>query len=538
MTSAHGNVGGVETPVAMLIFNRPETTSRVFETVRQARPERLMVVADGPRPDVEGEAERCAQARAVTEAVDWPCEVLRDYSEVNLGCRLRVSSGIDWVFEQAEEAILLEDDCLPDPSFFGYCEELLDHYREDERVMHISGDNLCFGRRGDASYYFSRFPHIWGWATWRRAWDKYDLNVGRWAAGDKDAYLAGFDDDGERQFWRQIWDESAAGRVKTWDYQWMFALVANNGLAINPNVNLVSNIGFGAGSTHTEEDPDEIGNLPVEPIESPLRHPAEVARDREADAETAHRFFVDAEAMKPLRVCIDARLGSGKSGGVEQVVIGLATALSKLDGDEEYLFLTHAGEDDWLTPYLSGPCRTLQTRRSRPNRRARALVRGVLERLPEVGTRFAVRPTDGTIEESGAHVVHFPFQDAFATGVPSIYQPHDLQHLHLPEMFSDWQRRRREVIYRFHCARASTVVTMTSWGRNDLIEEYGLAPEKVAVVPGGSVLEAYEDPSPADLDAIRDELALPDHFLLYPAQPWPHKNHGRLLEALALLRDR
>jgi glycosyltransferase involved in cell wall biosynthesis len=533
---SQGNGNQCRTPVALLIFNRPDTTARVFEAVRQARPERLLIVADGPRPGVKGEAEKCAQARAVTEAVDWPCEVLREYSEPNLGCRLRVSSGIDWIFEQAEEAIILEDDCVPDPSFFGYCEELLERYRDDERVMHISGDNLGAGRRGDAGYYFSRYPHIWGWASWRRAWAKYDVNVPAWASGDKDAYLAGFERDAERNFWRQMWDEAASGRIGTWDFQWVFACIANGGLAINPNVNLVSNIGYGEGSTHTEEDPTGIGDLPTEPVELPLRHPATVARDSEADAETGGRFFTP--ELGPLRVSIDARLGSGRSGGVEQVVIGLAAALSELEGEEEYLFLTHEGEDDWITAYLSGPCRVLHTRRSRPSRRARAIARGVLERLPGVGMRFAVRETDGTVERNGAGVVHFPFQDAFSTGVPSIYQPHDLQHLHLPSLFGDWQRRRRETIYRFHCERATTVVMMSSWGRDDLIAQYGLPPEKVAVVPGGSVLETYPEPSPADLEQIAAQLALPEHFLLYPAQPWPHKNHTRLLEALALLRDR
>jgi glycosyltransferase involved in cell wall biosynthesis len=240
----------------------------------------------------------------------------------------------------------------------------------------------------------------------------------------------------------------------------------------------------------------------------------------------------------PLRVCIDARLRTGQWGGVEQVLIGLAAGLSKLEGEEEYLFLTHAGEDDWLTPYLGGACRTLHTRRSRVERRARAVTRALLERLPRVGTRFAVRPSDGTVERSAIDVMHFPFQDAFLTGVPSLYQPHDLQHLHLPELFTGWERARREAIYRTHCAAATVVISMTSWGRMDLIEQYGLSPEKVAVVPWGSVLWEYPDPTPADLDSLRRELSLPAGFLLYPARTWPHKNQERLIEALALLKTR
>ena len=242
--------------------------------------------------------------------------------------------------------------------------------------------------------------------------------------------------------------------------------------------------------------------------------------------------------MAPLRICIDARLGAGQFGGVEQVVIGLAAALSRLDdGDEEYLFLTHPGHDDWIRGYLHGPCRVLHSRRSYLNRRSRAVTRALLERLPGVGVRFAVRPSDGTVERSGVDVMHFPFQDAFTTEVPSIYQPHDLQHLHLPHLFSDWERTRRDAIYRTHCDRAALVVAMTSWGRRDFVQSYDLPPEKVSVVPGGSVLREYPAPTDADLDRLRSRLSLPEAFLLYPAQTWPHKNHERLLEAIARLRD-
>jgi glycosyltransferase involved in cell wall biosynthesis len=242
--------------------------------------------------------------------------------------------------------------------------------------------------------------------------------------------------------------------------------------------------------------------------------------------------------MTPLRVCIDARLGAGQFGGVEQVVIGLAAALSRLDeGDEEYLFLTHPGHDDWIRGYLHGPCRVLHSRRSYLNRRSRAITRALLERVPGVGVRFAVRPGDGTVERAGVDVMHFPFQDAFTTEVPSIYQPHDLQHLHLPDLFSDWERARREAIYRTHCDRAALVVAMTSWGRRDFVESYDLAPEKVSVVPGGSVLHEYPAPTDTDLDRLRSRLSLPEAFLLYPAQTWPHKNHERLLEAIAWFRD-
>ncbi|HEY6638987.1 MAG TPA: glycosyltransferase family 1 protein [Solirubrobacterales bacterium] len=241
--------------------------------------------------------------------------------------------------------------------------------------------------------------------------------------------------------------------------------------------------------------------------------------------------------MTPLRVCIDARLGTGVFGGVEQVLIGVAAGLSALsDGDEEYLFLTHPEQDAWLRPYLKGPCRAIHPRLGYPRRRARAIRQGLLERLPRIGSRFFVRRSDGTVEASGAAVIHFPFQDAFLTDVPSLYQPHDLQHVHLPELFSPWVRARRDVVYRTHCARAAMVVSMTSWGKRDLEQHFGLAEEKVAVVPGASVLREYPTPTERDLEALRSRLDLPGRFLLYPAQTWPHKNHRRLFEALAALR--
>ena len=243
--------------------------------------------------------------------------------------------------------------------------------------------------------------------------------------------------------------------------------------------------------------------------------------------------------VSPLRVCIDARLRAGRFGGVEQAVIGIAAGLSKLrDGDEEFLFLTHPGEEDWIRPYLSGPCRLLPTRRGRLQRTARAIGRGVAERAPGIGPRFALRVSDGTVERAGVDLVHFPIQDAFLTELPSIYQPHDLLHLHHPEFFSAWERERRERIYRTHCERAEMVVAMTSSGRRDLLERYGLPDDKVGVVPWGSILWEYPQPSQEDLDRVRARLSLPDGFLLYPAQTWPHKNHETLLEALALIRRR
>jgi hypothetical protein len=295
----------LDTPVAISIFNRPQTTVRVFEAIRSVRPPRLLVIADGARPDRPGEAEACAATRAIVEAIDWECELSLNYSEANLGCRRRISSGLDWVFDTVEEAIVLEDDCLPSHSFFRFCEELLDRYRTKDRVMHISGDNFqSVGRssgffrglsrrivRPTMSYYFSRYPHVWGWASWRRAWAHYDVEMRAWDSGDDRArFLSQISDLSEREFWRETWDQVSRGESDTWDYQWAFACMALNGFSVMPAANLVSNIGFGGGSTHTGGE-SELANLPTVELDFPLRHPTSIDRDIEADRHSARLFF-------------------------------------------------------------------------------------------------------------------------------------------------------------------------------------------------------------------------------------------------------
>ena len=251
---------------------------------------------------------------------------------------------------------------------------------------------------------------------------------------------------------------------------------------------------------------------------------------------------------RPLRVVIDARRPrEGVAGGVEQVIIGLAYGLSTLtDSPDEYLFLTAPPESEWIAPYLSGGCRVLPSASSpsRPTWRKRLaripLLRGVWERVsPSLGAwTIRVPRSDSTIERAGADVVHFPQQSAFLTSVPSVYQPHDLQHLHLGQYFSARARLAREVTYRAFCAQARTVVMMTRWGKDDITARYGLPSAKVCVIPGASVLDAYAEPTDADLGAMRARLTLPQDFAFYPAQTFPHKNHLMLLEALATARDR
>jgi hypothetical protein len=277
-------------PVVFLIFRRPDLTARVFEAIRQAQPTKLFVVADGPRN--EAEAELCQKARAVTEQVDWDCEVLRNYSDVNLGCRMRVSSGLNWAFEKVEEAIVLEDDCLPHPSFFTYCQELLTLYRHDERIWCISGDNFQDGQqRTPYSYYFSKYNHCWGWATWRRAWQHWEFNPQKWVEfRDEGLIQSVCEDPYEAKYWTHIFDSLfLEGRPNSWAYAWTFACWSQGGLTALPNVNLVSNIGFIDSATHTCGD-SQFADMAVEDIQL-ISHPPFVIQHKEADSYTFNSHF-------------------------------------------------------------------------------------------------------------------------------------------------------------------------------------------------------------------------------------------------------
>jgi len=223
----------LNTPVIFVIFNRPETTERVFETIREAKPKKLLVIADAPRATHPDDIERCAAARAIINRVDWECEVLTNYADVNLGIGKRPATGFDWAFTLVEEAIILEDDCLPHPTFFRYCEELLDRYRHDLRIMSISGQNVQFGQsRTPYSYYFSRYHHIWGWATWRRAWQHFDIEMKLWPEAKQQNLLAGILDTPKAfKSWTHTFQQTYEGILPTWDYRLLLPAGCRMGLA-------------------------------------------------------------------------------------------------------------------------------------------------------------------------------------------------------------------------------------------------------------------------------------------------------------------
>ncbi|HEY5706506.1 MAG TPA: hypothetical protein VIS96_13120 [Terrimicrobiaceae bacterium] len=278
-----------DVPVAFFVFNRPALTQVVFDEIRRFAPTTLLIIADGPRNDAERQL--CEEVLAIVKEVDWPCRVLRNLSDTNLGCKNRMSSGLRWVFEQVEEAIILEDDCLPDPTFFSFCSHLLICYRDDSRVMHISGS--CFLRHPCTrhSYWFSRHSDIWGWATWRRAFRHYDVSMSSWPAGRLRRSLI-WRDRIERRAWTKTFDATHAGSINTWDNQWHWNVYKRNAKAIVPRTNLITNLGFGAFATHTHDPNVPTANLATQSIHK-IWHPPRFQRQPQADFEVfSSRYYL------------------------------------------------------------------------------------------------------------------------------------------------------------------------------------------------------------------------------------------------------
>ncbi|HEY8900389.1 MAG TPA: hypothetical protein VIM61_08250 [Chthoniobacterales bacterium] len=274
----------MKTPVVLIIFNRPTLTRCVFERVRAARPPKLLIVSDGARATHPGEPSLVEECRSIVEkGVDWPCEVLTNYAGSNMGCMDRIRSGIDWAFGLVEEAVILEDDCLADPSFFEFCDDMLERYRDDERVMNIGGTNFIAPyHRPRTSYWFSRHPWTWGWATWRRAWRHNDFEMATWDER-QDALRRSFASNWEAQYWLSTFEQARRNLRETncWDFQWNYTCRSLGGVAVVPTNNLVENLGFCGGGTHEFVDMERLV-VPTQPLGA-LEHPSRISVDAYAD---------------------------------------------------------------------------------------------------------------------------------------------------------------------------------------------------------------------------------------------------------------
>lgn len=309
----------LNTPILLIIFNRPEMTLKTLSAISKVRPKVLLLAADGPRN--EEEKSLCDATKAlVLDNIHWPCEVISNFSDKNLGCGLRVHTAIDWAFSLYEQLIIMEDDCIAHPSFFNYCEVLLDYYRDNDKVMHIGGNNFQDKSMLDGiddSYYFSKYPHVWGWATWRRAWANFDFETQQWSSfqsrGGLDEWCA---DRFEYKYWYELFNDVNGGKIDTWDYQWVLACWANDGLCIVPRVNLVSNIGFGEDATHTKER-----NVFLErdtKVMKEINHPNALVSHKAADRITFDQNFGgaqmrhDAKLLVRIKVIVRRALSDAK----------------------------------------------------------------------------------------------------------------------------------------------------------------------------------------------------------------------------------
>lgn len=281
------------TPVALIVFNRPDVTQQVFSAIAAAKPARLYIIGDGARDNRPGEYENVHKVREIVSKVTWPCEVLENFSDVNLGCRNRIVSGLNWLFSHEESAIILEDDCLPSKDFFRYCQELLQKYADAPEVSIISGTNL----RPEASpqgldYFFSRYVNVWGWASWRRVWSEYDPNVLNWPKFRSSIeYREKASTPASRRYWGSAFDSVYHQKIDTWDYQLTFLNWFRNTKAVVPSKNLISNIGFGSDATHTFDANNYHANRASESISFPLVGPSEIVPDPNLETETESTLY-------------------------------------------------------------------------------------------------------------------------------------------------------------------------------------------------------------------------------------------------------
>lgn len=280
-------------PVLLLIFNRIDTVREVIEALKNVKPSRIYIAADGARKDKDEDSKVEIVRKYVLKHIDWPCELKTLFRDENLGCKTAVSSAIDWFFSYEEEGIILEDDTVPNESFFYFCGELLHRYRSDDRVMHISGTNFQDGLiRGDGTYYFSNYAHVWGWATWKRAWEHYDVNM-----KNLPSFLVSnsFNEknisESTKKYMRKVFLKIYDNKIDTWDYQWLYTIWKRNGVSITPNINLISNIGFGKDATHTKNDFSNVSNLGTSEFDS-IETPSSTTVDIKADEYVSKKFFI------------------------------------------------------------------------------------------------------------------------------------------------------------------------------------------------------------------------------------------------------
>ncbi|OPY83121.1 MAG: hypothetical protein A4E71_02958 [Smithella sp. PtaU1.Bin162] len=282
-----------QVPVLLIIFNRPEKTRRVIEALQKVKPTRLFVAADGPRPGRPEDIDKCRLARKVLLSIDWSCDLQTRFLEENVGCDPSVSSAINWFFENISQGVILEDDCIPTPAFFHFCSDLLERYKDDRRIMQISGFSPYPERSYPFDYHFSRSFRCWGWGTWRRAWSLYADSLKRYEDNQfiyhiVKSYYPYYPKYIERL---KLYKEFMKGRRDNWDFKWNIACYAQNALCIVPEKNLVTNIGFDEEGTHTKRGNHLFARIPTDSLVFPLRHPSYVFADERPERFLEKRLY-------------------------------------------------------------------------------------------------------------------------------------------------------------------------------------------------------------------------------------------------------
>lgn len=290
------------TPVALFVYNRPDTTAQVFEQVAAVEPPVLFVVADGPRADRPADPENCEQVRELVTDVGWDCDLRTIFRDENMGLPESVYTGLDWVFEQVPEAIVLEDDTVPNRDFFRFCETMLERYRDDERVLSVNGTNRLGTWKADSQdHHFVTYQGVWGWATWRRAWRLYDPEMRAWADPEVRERVRDVVADDERfAYHRPRFQSCYDGEAPAWSKRWEFTHYVNSGLAAVPARNLVSNVGFDARALHTTDPDDPLAELPRHALEFPLEERTAIAPDREYERRCFERYRRPGRARRLL----------------------------------------------------------------------------------------------------------------------------------------------------------------------------------------------------------------------------------------------
>lgn len=300
-----------KTPILLIIFNRPDKVRTLVDTLRTVRPTKLFIAADGPRLDAPTDIERCRLAREAISEIDWPCEIQTRFDDKNTGADHGPEKAINWFFEHVEEGVVLEDDCNPHPDFFPFVDTMLERYRNNPHIMMISGNNFQNGLvRGDASYYFSKYPSTWGWATWKRAWEMYDTDTKKYDTFVQNNTLKKIcTSKAEERYWGKFFRKIHSDELEHWDIKWIFALWSNGGISITPNINLVQNIGFGPDATHTLEHDDKMV-VQAKSLTN-IVHPGKIEVNKDADTylfEHIYRFTFKKKVQHLFRI-IRKRIG-------------------------------------------------------------------------------------------------------------------------------------------------------------------------------------------------------------------------------------